>query len=211
MKTSAALSVLFFLASSVSAADLPLVDDVAWGPLRDGCRQLLSALQAAHQPLPDDTARPLRMLLDSQPLDAQAAVHQVQKILDSHCLLLVSINPESRVKAARGPARAVLERGVAKLVLIKVHNDAGVNHTLAIHGLGVMVPGKAEPGCWLEAEVAATEPFDNKLSGQRLEYRVLRLKAGESGKREATLQLDAGQGTQDLGFRAEVPVLFSVK
>jgi hypothetical protein len=38
----------------------------------------------------------------------------------------------------------------------------------------------------------------------------LRLTARESGKREATLKFDAGQGTQDLGFRAEVPLLFRV-
>jgi hypothetical protein len=40
---------------------------------------------------------------------------------------------------------------------------------------------------------------------------LLRLKALEAGKREATLKFDAGQGTQDLGFRAEVPVLFTVR
>src|SRR5690606_37536498 len=33
----------------------------------------------------------------------------------------------------------------------------------------------------------------------------------EAGKREATVSFDIGQGTQDLGFRAEAPVLFEVK
>jgi hypothetical protein len=37
------------------------------------------------------------------------------------------------------------------------------------------------------------------------------LTALEAGKREATLNFDVGQGTQDLGFRAEVPILFHVK
>ena len=50
----------------------------------------------------------------------------------------------------------------------------------------------------------------NPLGGQKLEYAVLTLRAEESGKREATLKFDAGQGTQDLGFRAEVPILFRV-
>jgi len=40
---------------------------------------------------------------------------------------------------------------------------------------------------------------------------VLRLRASAAGKREATLKFDVGQGTQDLGFRAEVPVLFTVQ
>jgi hypothetical protein len=40
---------------------------------------------------------------------------------------------------------------------------------------------------------------------------ILRLRSSEAGKREATLQFDVGQGTQDLGFRAEVPILFTVR
>jgi len=39
---------------------------------------------------------------------------------------------------------------------------------------------------------------------------VLHLIGREAGKREATLQFNVGQGTQDLGFRAEVPVLFTI-
>ena len=35
--------------------------------------------------------------------------------------------------------------------------------------------------------------------------------SSEAGRREATIAFDVGQGTQDLGFRAEVPVLFTVK
>ena len=44
-----------------------------------------------------------------------------------------------------------------------------------------------------------------------MEYLLLRLQAHEWGKREATLIFDVGQGTQDLGFRAEVPILFAIK
>ncbi len=35
--------------------------------------------------------------------------------------------------------------------------------------------------------------------------------SSEAGQREATIVFDIGQGTQDLGFRSEVPVLFSIK
>ena len=54
-------------------------------------------------------------------------------------------------------------------------------------------------------------PFANRLSGDKIEYRVLKLTPRQTGKREATLAFDVGQGSQDLGFRAEVPVLFVVK
>src|SRR4051794_8778017 len=80
---------------------------------------------------------------------------------------------------------------------------------LAVDGpeLGGAGPG---PGGWLEARVASDRSFPRALCGLGLEYRALRLRAREAGKREATLRWDGGQGTQDLGFRAEVPILFTV-
>ena len=35
--------------------------------------------------------------------------------------------------------------------------------------------------------------------------------SNEAGQREATLSFDVGQGSQDLGFRSEIPVLFNVR
>jgi hypothetical protein len=114
------------------------------------------------------------------------------------------------VKGGRGPAAAELERDEVRLVLVKVHNDAGVTHALTVRGPGIVGPDPAG-GRWLEAAFVTEAPFGKKLAGSRLEYRLLRLRAREGGKREATFQLDVGQGTQDLGFRAEVPVLFTVR
>jgi hypothetical protein len=41
-----------------------------------------------------------------------------------------------------------------------------------------------------------------------LEYRIARLYSHAAGRREASLAFDVGQGTQDLGFRNELPILF---
>ena len=49
------------------------------------------------------------------------------------------------------------------------------------------------------------------LSGLKVEYAIALIYSSEAGKREATLGFDVGQGTQDLGFRGEVPVLFDVR
>ncbi len=203
----AALSLL--LAGRALGQGLPVVEDAPWGPLRDHCRQLVQALETRKQPLPADTVRALQALLEKEPKDPEGAALAVQKVLDPHCLLGVSINPESRVKAARGPAAAELQRGENRLVLVKVHNDAGVTHALTVRGPGLVGEGP-EGGRWLEAAFVTDAPFGKKLSGSRVEYRLLRLRAREVGKREATFQLDVGQGTQDLGFRAEVPVLFTI-
>jgi len=41
-----------------------------------------------------------------------------------------------------------------------------------------------------------------------LEYRIIQLYSRDAGKRDAKLSFDVGQGTQDLGFRNEVSLLF---
>src|SRR5437899_10372489 len=49
------------------------------------------------------------------------------------------------------------------------------------------------------------------LSGLPVEYALALFYSSESGSREATIGFDIGQGTQDLGFRGEVPILFEVR
>jgi hypothetical protein len=116
-------------------------------------------------------------------------------------LIVVSINPESRVKADRGPAAADLELGIAKTILIKVVNEAGVTADLRVGGPGI------GPSGWLDVQFAGSP----RLKGESVQFLELRLTAREAGRREATFRFDVGQGTQDLGFRAETPVLFKIR
>jgi len=198
----ACVLLVIFLAGGSTAAPLPVVDEVDWETLRKQAEQLLSS------DLPAETTRPLRDFLDRPPADRDEAARALQRLLDRHCLLGVHINPESRVKAARGPAEALLRLGKPEYVLVKVHNEAGVTHAIRIRGPGLR--GERDSSGWLEAEIATRAPMRPELSGTKVEYRLLRLTAHEAGKREATFQLDVGQGTQDLGFRAEAPILFTV-
>jgi hypothetical protein len=203
---------ILLIGFSVNAQEtLPIVEEVEWRPFREHCRHLLEALDAAKAPLTAETIRGVRALLDKEADNSQAAVLAVQKLLDPHCLLVVSINPESRVKAVRGPAATELLQNQESIVLIKVQNDGGITSRLRLRGPEFLGDGKHGQGRWLQSALVTDAPFEPKLSGRRLEYRLLRLVARESGKREATFQFDVGQGTQDLGFRAEVPILFSVR
>ena len=190
---------------------LPVVEEVEWMPFRNHCRQLLQALEKSGNPLPKRSAFVFKTLLDRPPDDPEAAATAVQKLLDAHCLLGVRINPESRVKAARGPTSVVLRQDRPTVVLIKVHNEGGVTHALRLHGPEVIRAGERGKDRWLEAKLVTNAPFAPELTGRRVEYRLLRLTPRQSGKREATFQFDVGQGTQDLGFRAEVPILFTVR
>jgi hypothetical protein len=199
------ISVAILATALPAQPSLPLVDEVPFATLSERCEMLLKTLAERKAPLPAAVEKELKTLLRDGAKQPDAA-EKIQKLLDAQCLCAVTINPESRVKAARGPATAELTRDRPTYVLIKVHNDAGVTAPMKISGPQLRGVGDKGETHWLEAAV-----HGEKLAGTKLEYVVVALTAHESGKREATLRFDVGQGTQDLGFRAEVPILFLVK
>ncbi len=133
---------------------------------------------------------------------------RLEQLLDPLALLTVTINPESRVKVVRGEAPAELRQGTAVPVLVKVVNDAGV--TAALRPSSPQGDPAAKDRL-LDLAMVADKPLSAALSGRPVEYAVLLVTCREGGRREATLGFDVGQGTQDLGFRGEVAVLFSVR
>jgi hypothetical protein len=64
---------------------------------------------------------------------------------------------------------------------------------------------------WLDLQVFNGQPLPAALSGLPLEYRLIQLYTRDSGQRSAAFSFDVGQGTQDLGFRNEVDVLFECR
>jgi hypothetical protein len=120
-------------------------------------------------------------------------------VLDRPYLIEVHINPEMRVKVARGPARATLVERSWRPFLVKVRNEAGTTAPLR-------ATSRAQR--WLDLEMFDDPLLSPTLSGLELEYRIVRLYSREAGQREASLSFDVGQGSQDLGFRNEVPILF---
>ncbi|HTK75768.1 MAG TPA: hypothetical protein VL371_10960 [Gemmataceae bacterium] len=139
---------------------------------------------------------------------AKPDASRLQQLLDPHVLLTVSVNPESRLKVARGEARAELRQGQPVPVLIKVVNEAGV--TAVLRPTSPQADANAKDR-FLELKMHTDQPMSATLSGRPVEYAILLLTSREAGRREATIGFDVGQGTQDLGFRGEVPVLFSVR
>jgi hypothetical protein len=191
-------------------AALPVVDQVHWKTFRNDCRRLLKASKALKAPWAAEIAKALQPLLAEGEKKPAAAVAGIQKLLDRRCLVGVTINPESRVKVQRGPAPAGLRLGRETLVLIKVVNQAGVTHALKVSSPQFRTKNHTGGARWLEAVLHTQRPLRKTLSGRPVEYVVLGLTPREKGKREATLTFDVGQGTQDLGFRAELPVLFKI-
>ena len=186
------------------------VADLEWNWFQAHCRGLLTALANQKCPMPLGTTSAVERLLQAPPQDPDRRAIAIQELLDPYCLVVVTINPESRVKAVRGPAPAELKLGRETICLVKVINEAGVTHRL--HAGGPQVRDNVHAGAerWLEISARGQPPLRGNLSGQRAQYCLFGLTAREMGKREASLQFDVGQGTQDLGFRAELPILFKV-
>jgi hypothetical protein len=208
------LAVALVLAGPGARADkTDVVTDVEGQPLAGNATRLLEALEFLGAPASEKTADALKAAIK----DRDAA--KIQELLDPNVTVQVTINPESRVKVKRGPAEAKLQQHGFVPVLVKVVNESTVKKPLRISSpqAGPIFSGggggnvKDEKGRFLQAEMFTAPPMTANLSGLRVEYAIALLYSTEAGKREVTLAFDVGQGTQDLGFRGEVPVLFDVR
>lgn len=132
---------------------------------------------------------------------------EIQEVLDPSALLELRINPEGRVKIARGPGQAELKIGKAVPFLVKVVNGSGGQQRLKPI---LKCPGTDKSP--VEAKWREGEPgLGQDLNGWLVEYRLLMLKGTEAGLFEVVIAVEAGQGTQDLGFRGEAPVLLRIR
>ncbi len=115
------------LATTGRGDDLPVVEGVEFQPFAAQVRRVAEALEGLGQPLPPEVSRRIERAIAAG--DA-AAARKIQEALDPLCLIGVSINPESRVKAVQGPAPARLVQHGWRVFPVKVHNEAGVTAEL---------------------------------------------------------------------------------
>ena len=156
--------------------------------------------------------------------DEAAVIERLEQILDKYTLAIVEINPESRVKVQPGTAKPELLEAGTRIFLVKVVNKAGVTARLIAESpnalpifvqsdLSAEPPKKILPADardrWMSLELYDKDPMPPKLSGLPLEYRVLAIYSRDRGQRSAMIGFNVGQGTQDIGFRNEIPVLFN--
>jgi hypothetical protein len=189
-------------------SDLPQVSTV--GEFRlfvADINRIIEVLRDLEEPLDSEHLLELKRLASGP---QRTVIGRMQQLLDGYCLTYIQINPEMRVKVRQGPAAPHLMRAQWRSFLLKVRNDAGINPVLR-----VTIPNRRSTRQNLPSFFSAKIYCDPlgvpSLSGQLLEYKILQIWGYQPGKWEGCLSFDIGQGSQDLGFRSELPILFSVK
>jgi len=196
-------------------------------PLAQQTRRLATTLTYLGQPLGADDVRRIDAAVAMT--DEPAAVSAIEAVLDRHALAVVTINPESRVKVEPGAAAPHLVEGGTRLFLVKVVNQAGVTAPLRVSSpnsgrtsISANAGGnQPEPPMkltmqdvrekWATIEMYDKPPMRARLSGLPLEYQLLEIYSRDAGQRAAEVQFDVGQGSQDIGFRNDISIVFTAR
>jgi hypothetical protein len=208
---------------SACGAELAIVKDIESQPFTAQVRRLIEATDYVGVPFEANDKRKLEGAIE------KGDVEEIQRVLDTYCLFAVHINPEMRVKVAEGPARRDLVEQGWRQFLVKVENQAGT--TAALEAVSPNAQSLFESGSantpsdkffkkqstssvadrWLDLMMYDKAPMTKTLSGLGLEYRIIQLYSRDAGKRDARIGFNVGQGTQDIGYRNEVDVLFNCR
>jgi len=191
-------------------------------PFAQQVRQIETALKYLGQPLSPAEQSQINAAIANP--DEAAAVAGIERILDHYTLAVVDINPESRVKVAPGPAKPELVEAGTRIFLVKVRNQAGVTSRLMVESpnsgpVYIRSDSSPEPPVkltaaeaeerWADISLYDKDPLAERLSGLGLEYRILEIYSRDRGQRSAKISFNVGQGTQDIGFRNDMVVLFN--
>ena len=207
------------------ADELTAVSSVPRQPLVAATQRLIEALKFSGSPIDDAVHSRLKSAFVEK--DNKDSVREIQAALDPLCLVEININAESRVKVKEGPvAKRLMQQGW-RTFIVKVHNEAGINPELKVsspnaapvyqRGKGARQKPRTDEklvnadeigGRWLDVAMLNRQPLKPRLSGLAVEYRLVTVYSRDSGQREASLAFNIGQGTQDIGFRNAVPILF---
>lgn len=223
------LATAFLAAFSLhAAAALPVVSEVEFQPFVAQVRRLIEATDYLGAPFSAADKAALNAAMESP--DHKAAVVKLQETLDRYALFGVHINPEMRVKVAQGDAKPELTQDGWRQFLVKVANESGTTAPLAavspnaqsVHNVRAATtasdrvlrkagdaPTLKPADLWLDLQMFNNQPLRPTLSGLTVEYRIVQLYSRDAGKREAKISFNVGQGTQDIGFRNEVDLLFT--
>jgi hypothetical protein len=193
-------------------------------PLAQQVRQLSEALDYLGEPLSAAEIAGIDKAIANS--DENAAVAALESVLDTHVLAVVDINAESRVRVEPGSADPSLFEDGTRLFLVKVMNRAGVTAELKVESPNSgdvfrMSNGSPQPAIdltprdaaerWADISLYHDAPMRKRLSGLAVEYQILQVYSRDAGQRSAKVSFNVGQGSQDIGFRNEIEILFNAQ
>lgn len=208
-------------ASTAQGQEDFLVTGVDAQPFKSQVKRIAEALGFLGQPISGEDGVAMKKALAAA--DDNSAI-ELQKVLDQYVLAHVNINAESRVKVAIGKSKKELAQQGWTVFLVKVHNEAGITAPLKVispnaapvyqRSTGSPEPAKSVTDSqvvdrWCDVAMFDGQPLTKSLSGLNVEYRIIQIYSRDAGKREANLAFNVGQGTQDIGFRNGVAILFN--
>lgn len=190
-------------------SDLGIVRDVEIAHLVAQARRILRGLEEHGAPL--DALEKERIEAAFRAPQTAWAGAEIQKVLDAHCLIAVSISLEGEIKAAAGPALPYLPTRGWGVFVVKVHNPSGQGSALLASSPHARdSSGEPRPDAWMQFQLW---PEGAELSGERVDYFLVRIRTDEQGKREATFELaTAARPIQRFGLLTlnRLPVLFTI-
>ncbi len=203
-----------------------VIENVEPQPLLAHSMRIADGLTFVGSPLPTEIYGALQKLTLQR--HNKHTVSTIQEKLDPLCLATIHINPESRVKVQRGAVQPIMMQRGWTTFLIKVHNEAGITAVLQPESSNALpllhkstsahrmkeenrlTPGEIDDH-FLDLSIYAGRPLSDRLSGLAVEYFLLQLYSKDAGQREVNLSFNVGQGTQDIGFRNAISVLFNIR
>ncbi len=211
-----------------TAQQLVVVKGVEKQPLISATKRLVESMESAGSPLTPAIIATLETAYLKKTDDEVSSA--IQAALDPLCIAGVDINAESRVMVTSGDCPKNLIESGWRTFLVKVHNQAEITPVLKCESPNAapvyqqgewprerpkskqkLVDAEDLPDRFLTFSMLDRPPVQRRLSGLKLEYRILLLYSRDRGKREGTLSFHVGAGTQDIGFRHAIPVLFDCR
>ena len=236
MVASAFLTIVSLGTLAQESKNTATVPAIPLQPLAQQVHQIENALAYLGQPFSAEELAGIDEAV-ADPSDSKA-VERLQRLLDPLVLAIVQINAESRVKVEAGPAKPELVEAGTRLFLVKVINDAGVTAQLKVESpnsgdVYIQSTGDPEPAMeltprqaadrwanlslyslpatsWASISLYQNPPMVPRLSGLAVEYQILAIYSRDAGQRSALFSFNVGQGTQDIGFRNDMTILFTV-
>lgn len=141
-----------------------------------------------------------------QQFSEATSIDQLRRCAEPWTLLRIHINPESRVKLGVVSPPVFFTVGEKSRFLLEVFNEAGIEAPLRIRAIDRSQPGTVDAP-WCSVEILETRHTSAALTGEQREWKLVEICCKEVGFREIHFSADAGQGTQDLGFRATADLL----